>query len=126
MSGFKVRVVGMKALDNRLQAIERSTPREFGEALIEEALMIFADSQELVPVDTGRLRASGVVADEKTFSGQTKAMIAYGTDYGLIVHEKQEVHHVVGEAKFLEKPFLEAQEGMVGRIEQRVAMKVIR
>lgn len=91
-------------------------------ALDAAAQLIFDESQRLVPVDTGALKASGQV----TRDGLT-ATIAYGqqdnagrgsrdtADYAPIVHERMDTHHPVGQAKFLEVP-LHSEAAKVGEI----------
>lgn len=68
---------------------------------------ILADSQPLVPVDTGELKASGKVTQEGT-----RATVSYdalapdGYPYGIRQHEDMTLHHPNGgQAKFLEQPF---------------------
>ena len=123
-TGFTVRVTNGAQIADRLQALEKQFKREFREALTEEALAIFVESQNQTPVDQGNLIGSGVVGEVPNVGGGAKSVIAYGTHYALPVHERVEVKHEVGKAKFLEDPFNEAQEGMVERMEQRVASKV--
>jgi len=115
-------VVGERKLKERLLAFELLFPAAVKEALIEEAMEIFAKSQKQVPVDTGRLRDSGIVGEGQ----HGDVTIAYGTDYALPVHERTEVKHTVGKAKFLEDPFLEAIPGLESRLLARTKRKVNR
>ena len=85
-------------------------------ALAEEAFDIFEESQAEVPVDTGRLLNSGVVG---AMQGRVGYIIAYGTNYALPVHERVEVRHTVGKAKYLEDPFNRALPGMQRRLVTR-------
>lgn len=74
------------------------------------AHVVLDESQQLVPVDTGALRASGRVVVEEGAS----AAITYGdddaagrggrdtNDYVVPVHERLDAHHPIGQAKFLE------------------------
>lgn len=64
--------------------------------------IIMSDSIPRVPVDTGNLRASGYVTLPKDHTVE----IGYGgsaKSYAVPVHEKTEVRHEVGEAKYLER-----------------------
>jgi hypothetical protein len=78
------------------------------EASREVAEKILADSQGLVPVETGALKDSGKVTQEGT-----KATVSYdvvseedGYPYGIRQHEDMSLHHPNGgQAKFLEQPF---------------------
>lgn len=65
---------------------------------------VFDESQRLVPVKTGALKATGdwgVIVSGKEAAGT----IHYGneeTDYAVAVHEKLNVKHPNGQAKYLE------------------------
>jgi hypothetical protein len=64
---------------------------------------VIGDAQELAPVDTGALKASGT-AQPATVSGDLVTVdMGFNTDYAAAVHERLEVNHDQGEAKFLEK-----------------------
>lgn len=112
----KHKVKGSAKLKRELRKLERFVPDAVQKALVEEALDIFAESQVQVPVDTGRLQDSGVVGE---LVGRPGVVIAYGTDYALPVHERMDVNHTTGNAKFLEGPFLAAASGMVSRLVKR-------
>lgn len=101
-----------------------------GGALYREGQGILAESQGLVPVDTGALRASGYTT-EPQYQGKTVIVdIGYGgpaakinpktgestAGYALYVHENLDAFHKVGTCKFLEWPFLQAISGMAARI----------
>ncbi len=98
-------------------------PEALGAALYEEASLIFVESQEEVPVDTGRLLNSGGVSPP---IGKTnpRVEIFYGTDYALPVHER-DTPHVIGKSKFLEDPFRRAVPGMLDRLAERTMDHVI-
>lgn len=112
-------------------------------ALYREASQIIAESQRLVPVDTGTLRASARVGepvddgdrltvtagygygDEYREYATAKALgdmdgdehYTSGPGYGVYVHERLDVHHAPPtQAKFLEQPAAEHQAGFSGRI----------
>jgi hypothetical protein len=64
---------------------------------------------ELTPKDRGHLRASAeVTVDPATL----EAAISYNTPYAVYVHERLELNHKVGEAKFLEKAIAAKAEEM--------------
>ncbi len=67
---------------------------------------IFEESQRLVPVDSGKLKASGFVETRRTSTG-TVAAIGYARfgkpGYAAFVHERLDVfHRAPTQAKFLE------------------------
>lgn len=110
------KVKGSAKLRRELRKLGKLVPNALQKALVEEAMDIFVESQEQVPVDTGRLQDSGVVGE---LLGRPGVVIAYGTDYALPVHERMEVSHATGNAKFLEGPFLAAASGMISRLVRR-------
>ncbi|WP_336214385.1 HK97 gp10 family phage protein [Nonomuraea sp. LPB2021202275-12-8] len=55
---------------------------------------------ELTPKDRGHLRASAEVSVDPA---ALEAAISYNVPYAVYVHERLELRHKVGEAKFLEK-----------------------
>jgi hypothetical protein len=107
-----------------LRAAQLEAPKAVAIAIYEEANVIFAKSQVLVPVDTGALRGSGGVS---AIQGSGQGMyvdIFYGgpaASYALYVHEIiGNYHKPPTQAKYLEQPVMEAmstlQENLKGRI----------
>lgn len=76
-------------------------------ALSEEANVIFARSQFLVPVRTGVLRGSGHVSPMQRFGAMSYLEISYGgpaASYAMWVHESFSKHTEPTQRKYLEKP----------------------
>lgn len=91
-----------------------------GGALYREGSEIIGVSQDqYAPVDVGVLRSSGFV-DLPEYSGtHVSVQIGYGgaaEDYALVQHERLDFHHTVGQAKYLERPMLEAENGLEARL----------
>ncbi len=116
----------MKAIIENVQKvidrIENVTP----EALVFGVQPIFDKSQELVPVDTGRLKASGFVVTRDTAAG-VGVFVGYGRfgkpHYAGFVHERLDIRHAAGkQAKFLEAAVNEH----IGDFERRVALFISR
>ena len=90
-----------------------------------EAEIIMAKSKDLVPVDTGALRSSGHVRKPRTVGDYLVVELGYGgvaVGYAIPVHERLDVHHPVGQAKYLEIPFKAAQPGLATRVMVRARM----
>jgi hypothetical protein len=68
----------------------------FGEHLI-------GDAQQITPVKTGTLQASGTTEPAVLSGSEIGKQVGFNTDYAAAVHEKLESKHDVGEAKFLSK-----------------------
>lgn len=97
--------------------------RAAGEVAVHEAAeVLFAESQRLVPVDTGALKASGRVSQDGL-----EATISYGSEdgagrngqdtaaYAVPQHERMDFEHETGQAKFLEVP-LHSQASRVAEV----------
>lgn len=95
------------------------------DAMRAEAEALLADSQLLVPVETGALKASGRVEDVRLAGDSSDFVVAYGgegIDYAIRQHEDLTLHHPQGgSAKFLERPALERLKGLEARVGKRVA-----
>ena len=119
--GIKIdlKIEGTKEVLDAITKAARRYPEAAAVALYEECLAIMAESVKLVPVDTGRLRATAYVAPPK-FGRDTECRVGYGTRYAVYVHERTDVRHTNGEAKFLEKPAMAAQRGFAARMQKRM------
>ncbi len=67
-------------------------------ALHRAGLFVQADSQKRTPVDTGYLRSSAKTRMENDYA----VLISYDAMYAIFVHERVNLKHKVGEAKFLQ------------------------
>lgn len=86
--------------------------RDRGVALAVHALDVFGehvigDSQEKAPVDTGALKASGTTEPARIDGGRIVKALGHNLEYAAAVHERLDLHHDQGEAKFLEKAIRE-------------------
>jgi hypothetical protein len=62
---------------------------------------VIGDAQQLTPVKTGALQASGTTLPAEVNQGKVTKMIGFNTNYAAAVHERLELHHEIGQAKFL-------------------------
>jgi hypothetical protein len=95
-----------------------------GAALYQEGLYIQRNSMRRTPVDTGALRASHETTEPTFKGGEIEVAIQVGgpaAPYGFIIHERLDLNHRVGEAKFLERSVTEAAGGFAERLGRRVA-----
>ncbi len=67
-------------------------------ALYRAGLFVQAEAQKRTPVDTGYLRASAKTRMENDYA----VLISYDAAYAIFVHERTNLRHKVGEAKFLQ------------------------
>ena len=121
---FTFTLEGDLELKAMLEAAREKSPLAVAQAIWEEANLIFAKSQVLVPVDTGVLRGSGgVSAPQKGTTGYF-VDIFYGgpaADYAMYVHEIiGNYHKPPTQAKYLEQPFMEALPQIQNNISRRI------
>ena len=122
MSGFKVKVTGAKEVRKGLKSLEKAHPRAFAAALYKEGFALAEMADVLIPVDTGRLRATLYVKPpvEAGVAGfRPSVEVGVGTDYAVIVHEQIESKHA-GEtqAKYIEHPYNLRKSGFFSRIQR--------
>jgi hypothetical protein len=105
---FYVDTSDIKLLADAIARIPSNFPNLLEKAIYEEANVIFNESQKLVPVDTGALRASGFVHAPKNENNRTFVRVTYGgpaAHYALYVHENlYSTHTAPTQAKYLETP----------------------
>jgi hypothetical protein len=121
---IKVTLKGSSEIQARLKSLVEQHQRAAAAALYQEGLKIMAASVERTPVDTGALRQSANVSPPEGSGSKIHVELTYGKDYAAAVHEKTEVHHEVGQAKFLESALSDAagdfQKNLAERIEANV------
>ena len=117
---MSVDLSGLKEVLANLGMYGKTAIKKTAGALYREAEQIMTTSkQNFVPVDWGTLKGSGHVETPKLSGSTITVTLGYGgaaAEYALRVHEDLEARHKVGEAKYLERPFLEAVHGMPERI----------
>lgn len=111
---FRVEVDGLDDLLKMLLVEGRELTREVGRTLYAEANDIFDRSQDIVPIDTGALRSSGLVNQPEVNGEEVSVLIQYGgaaAPYAVIQHENLEYfHEPPTQAKYLEQPMVERVE----------------
>jgi bacteriophage HK97-gp10 putative tail-component len=119
-----IEMTGVAELQRLIRELGPRAVQAAESALYQEAETILAASKELVPVDTGTLRASGHVTLPERSGDVITVLIGYGgpaAPYAVHVHENLGAHHAQPtQAKYLEQPALEAVSGMDGRMAETV------
>ena len=122
--GIRFDLNGDEQLVKALKSGKEKSPQAIAQAIWEEANVIFAKSQILVPVDTGVLRGSGGVSAPQMGSQGYFVDIFYGgpaAPYALYVHEIiGNYHNPPTQAKYLEQPLMEAMDGLQSRLKGRI------
>jgi 1-acyl-sn-glycerol-3-phosphate acyltransferase len=108
------------ASDYTAREVEMAMPQ----VLTEEASIIFRESQKIVPVKTGILRASGTIMPPTKKGRKWQVTIGYGgaaSSYALAQHENLQYRHQEGKsAKYLEIPTQQRREKMPDAIRNRL------
>ena len=112
------KVLGLSKVLGNLEKAEKNHRLAVAGAIYVEGQRVMSKSLRQVPVDTGRLRNSAYVG-RPNLTGNPFVRLGYGTKYALAVHERTEVPHRVGKAKYLEDPMKEAMPGYVERVANR-------
>lgn len=114
---MNMKFTGDKKLVAEMRRLAREFPNETIAAMYQEGLALQAEAQRRTPVEYGTLRASAftTIAPSKT-----KVEVGFGADYAYWVHERTELRHVVGEAKFLINAFHARASGYLERLAGRV------
>jgi hypothetical protein len=95
-----------------------------GRALYQIGEEVMTEAKGLTPVDTGALRASGQVLPPVQRGKQIIVTLGFGNasvGYAIPVHERMDVHHAVGQAKFLEQPVLARSKTLANDLAVRLA-----
>jgi hypothetical protein len=98
-------------LERLITRVDAATPAAVGLGMEH----IHQVSAELVPVETGRLVGSGAVHVD----GDTAAL-TYDGPYARYQHERLDLHHEHGQAKFLEQPVTTEQDTALAIVARRL------
>jgi hypothetical protein len=100
---FEIETLGFEQLQQALASGNEVAQQALDASLLKQGNIILTDARLHCPVDTGALRASGTVRRE-----EGDVLVGFGgpsAPYALYVHERTDLHHPEGEAKFLENAF---------------------
>lgn len=115
-------ITGFSQMDAELRVLGERTRPVIGAALSELGEDIMAESKsKYVPVATGNLRDTGHVGQPMQQGNTTSVTLSYGgpaAPYAVTVHERLDVNHPVGQAKYLERPLMEAAFGTPSAAQQ--------
>jgi hypothetical protein len=110
-----IRFEGMDELRRKLAAAGPLALQALAAGMVEEQEQVITAAKQRTPVDTGTLKGSGTVLPPKFSGSRAEVVAGFGgaaQDYAIVVHEDLSASHPVGEAKFLERSFLERANGM--------------
>ena len=87
-------LAGLGKAKERGRAAARRALDRFGEHVL-------GDAQQLTPVKTGFLQNSATAEPAQDLGGKLTKEIGFNASYAAPVHERLDVHHAIGQAKFL-------------------------
>jgi len=126
MANIALTVVGFEDVAKNLAELVRNVPEQVASALHAEAEIEMTEAKERTPVEFGVLKASGHVQDPVVDSDGVSVTLAFGgaaSEYAIYVHERLDVHHPVGQAKFLESTVLESAPHLPARVAKRINLR---
>jgi hypothetical protein len=134
ITGLSVDVIDLEKVIAGIMSLGQQYINAATVAIQHEAEYEFDLTQDQVPVDTGELKRSGRLEGPDTGMSMTTVSIAYGgpagsgptqtkdVDYAFVVHERLDVHHPIGKAKYVEDPV--RGEATSGRAWRRMANEI--
>lgn len=120
---FRAVISGLPALQHMLRTAPNDVKPLAEMALTEEAQVIFARSQRLVPVRHGILKASGMVSRAKSEGSDMHVDITYGgpaATYAMWVHELNHRHEAPTQRKYLQRPVEERTPNIPRNMAKRI------
>ena len=131
---IKVELRGIQQFSSGLAKELDNNRKQAGYALLAEARDIMTKSIPQVPAETGTLRDANFVEGPFEDADEVRVRLGYGgpgdkrnpktgqmaSQYAVIVHERLGADHPSGNAKFLEKPIIEASASMESRVGSRM------
>lgn len=115
-----VTISGADRVKAALRALGEQGPKSIGGALWREANRIMNNAKAITPVETGVLRKSGHVQLPNISRSGADVVMGFGgaaNAYAIHVHENLNAKHKAPtQAKFLERPLMDAANSMAGRI----------
>ncbi len=131
--------IGDDKLRETLMRAGAEAPALLGSALFQEAELVMTAAKRLTPVGggmyspydktPGTLRASGHVKPPVIAGNDASVTLGFGgaaSAYAHRQHEEVTWRHVVGQAKFLEEPFMAALPGLPTRLRVRLERVLFR
>lgn len=119
---------GIDALSRALDRLRQQALPALALALQQEARSILEASQQLVPVDTGALRASGVTEGPEMDGSTVTMTIRYG-DHGRLAYAaaqefRTDYQHPHGQSHYLSQATFEAVGGMAQRLADHIEGRI--
>ena len=102
---MSIKISGIDQFRKNMRVLTNKVgPSTYRRAMIRSLIIVEGESMRRTPVDTGKLRASaaGNATVLKYNAEGAKGVVFYTANYAIFVHERTELRHINGEAKFLQ------------------------
>lgn len=112
-------MIGLDDVIAKLTGLEIAFPLAYAAALYRQGQELRNDAQKLTPVETGTLKASAFATEPEMTPFGASVTVGFGgaaQSYAVRQHEDLTFRHRVGQAKFLEQPFLERSKVLADNI----------
>lgn len=132
-----IKVKGVREVAQNLGIAQNDIKRVAGEAMYDVGKQIIEEAKVQCPVDTGALRNSAILTPPVAEADGVLVTGGFGTgdvvnpksgvateQYAVPVHERLDVHHPTGKAKFLEDAAYAARDELEREVVKRVARLV--
>jgi len=121
---MKIGIRGISEVKGNLKRVDKNMEKGVAVGLKRGGLLIQRESQKIVPVDTGNLRAGAFTRAVGT-GMRTVVSVGYTAYYGPFVHENLQARHKPGkQAKFLERPVREHYQDVVDIVAKAVGVAI--
>ena len=117
--GFKLKATGIGKTIKRMNHVGGDYTNATAAALYLIAEEVREDAWHRTPRDIGYLRDSSYTKPPNPRMKPMEAEVGYGMEYAVYVHERTELNHPVGEAKFLEKALKKKTRGFVKNLKNK-------
>ena len=127
MANFSVRVRGIREVQRTLNKMGKEGKKAIRRFMREELEIISTDAKRLTPVEFGPLKDSGHATPVRIVGGALVGSVVFGgaaASYAPFVHERLELHHDVGQAKFLTTAVQRRVRGMGTRLARELAKEM--
>lgn len=119
---FDAELKGLEGIITDVRKLSESLDSDIAGHLYRTGHKVLTYSMEKVPVDTGFLKNTGYVDRPIRGISEITVRVGYHARYSLAVHERLDVRHKNGQAKFLEKAVKEVGKEVadLGRIFRKI------
>ena len=119
--GGAIRVEGINRTLAKMEQLQKADKKAFRVGIGKAGYFLLQKSQEIVPVDTGKLYRSGFNRLARDTRNTLTYQVGYSKKYAVYVHERLDLRHAPGKsAKFLEKPARRYRKTLIKIIEDEV------